>query len=356
MLKSDAKNSLSEIKIELTYQCDLKCIHCSSEGSPELLEKISFNKAKDIVRSAVDLGVRQISLSGGEPFIWDDLKELIDFISQYQIKQNIYSNGISDNFKTIINNIPKDNIAFIFSLHGARETTHDSITNSIGSFERSIDSIKLSKKLGFKTEIHFVPMRTNYQEIENLIKLLKEININKISLLRFVPQGRGAINRDLDLNKKQYYQLKESILKLKNNSFEIRTGSPLNFLTINEQTVCTSGINKLIIAPDLSIYPCDAFKQVSSEKLLGEDKYSSLKKYSLKECWLKSKYLNYVREILKRDYQEPCKSCKYLDKCQSGCLAQKFLYYNDVSMSQDPLCLICNNALKKGEIDDNNKI
>ncbi len=116
-------------------------------------------------------------------------------------------------------------------------------------------------------------------------------------------------------------------------------GSPFNFFLINNQPKCTAGIDKLTIGPNQKIYPCDAFKQLTAERIAGSSKYSNLKFHSLKECWQKSDYLNAVRAFINSKYDEPCQSCKVLDKCFSGCLAQKVIYFGSLSKKPDPSCI-----------------
>lgn len=333
--------NLHEIKLELSYKCNLNCIHCSSEGSSELVQQISLDKAQQTILSGKNLGVNKVSLSGGEPFLWKGIHSLITFINSNGIFQNIYTSGTTPNFNHTINELKsiKNRVSIIVSIYGSSPSIHDSITGVDGSFDKTINSVKTAIQNGINTEVHFVPMMINYLELLPLSNLLTQVGVKKLSILRFVPQGRGATGKFLGLGVTESLLLRNDILKLKNASIDIRTGSPLNYLMLKDQPVCTSGKNKVIVAPDLSIYPCDAFKQVSSDRLFGNDQFSSLEFNDLEVCWENSKYLNIVRDVLNSDFSEPCKSCRYLSKCNSGCLAQRFIVRNTLDMSNDPLCL-----------------
>ena len=103
---------------------------------------------------------------------------------------------------------------------------------------------------------------------------------------------------------------------------------------------CCSGIDRLIIEPDLRIFPCDAFKQIKAEELVGTLELSSLNGNSLSECWEHSPFLEAVREYLTTDFAEPCVSCQSLEQCLSGCLAQKVIANGNLKKSPDPLCLM----------------
>jgi radical SAM protein with 4Fe4S-binding SPASM domain len=95
----------------------------------------------------------------------------------------------------------------------------------------------------------------------------------------------------------------------------------------------------LTISPDFKIYPCDAFKQVSSEKLKVDNDLRSVKDNLLEDCWKKSSYFEAIRDcILTEDYGE-CNQCSMLKKCNSGCLSQKIIS-NGTFKGPDPLCLL----------------
>jgi len=341
MTKSSQKRiyNLEEIKIELSYQCNLNCVHCSSEGSMEQLESIAYEDCIQLVNDACKLGVKKISLSGGEPFLWPRLSELLDHVKTKNFKIRIYTSGTTSNFRNIVNTVKNSNLSFAFSLFSSTATLHDQITRVKGSFDKTIKSLRfVSTK--YNSEIHFVPMSHNYFELRSIASLAKAIGIGRVSVLRFVPQGRGAGHSEYILNLDQHNKLKNDITKLRESGFNIRTGSPFNFLFLNSQPNCTSGMNKLIVAPDLTIYPCDAFKQVPSSRIVEDDNHSTLLTNSLSSCWKNSLYLNRIREILKSDFKEPCKSCAKLKSCRSGCLAQKVLINNVLENSADPACLL----------------
>jgi len=137
----------------------------------------------------------------------------------------------------------------------------------------------------------------------------------------------------------QNLELKKDIEALRKKNYTIRTGSPYNFLLVNDKPACRSGKDRLIVGPDLRIYPCDAFKQIKAEEIVGDLSFSCLKTNNLKSCWENSPFLKAIRNYLDTDFAEPCKSCNILEKCLSGCLAQKLLAHADLSKRPDPMCL-----------------
>jgi radical SAM protein with 4Fe4S-binding SPASM domain len=230
----------------------------------------------------------------------------------------------------------------ILSLFGSKKEIHERITRKNGSYHNTLKAIELSKSAGLNTELHFVPLRNNYSDLGNIIVFSKELGINVISILRFVPQGRGQLIRDSLLTRYQNIELRMLIEKGRMDGLKIRTGSPYNFLMINDKPECRAAIDRLIIGPDMKFYPCDAFKHIEGVALTGKSNYSNLREFSLTECWEKSPYLLAIRNYLTTEFPDKCKSCKELERCLSGCLAQKVIENGTLEKAPDPMCMLQN--------------
>jgi radical SAM protein with 4Fe4S-binding SPASM domain len=335
---------LKELKIEVTHQCPLACVHCSSDAYKDNNKIMNINDCIKIIKSASKLDVEEISFSGGEPFCWNGINQCILIANDLNIKTVVYTSGNIENFDKkcllLFNSGLKE---IVFSLYSDDPLKHDRITRRNDSFNKTIKAITNAKDIGLIVKIHFVAMKSNYQRLENIIKLCEAYGVSSLSILRFVPQGRGKILYSALMNKEDYLVLKNIIMRNRNRKINVRTGSPLNFLMLNENPICPSGVDRLIIGPDLNIFPCDAFKGYSFNDFFPDDKYSNLRNKSLQECWEKSEYLNFIRSKIS-EYGEKCTNCTSFNICKSGCLAQKRVLYGDFSKKPDPSCLFIGKA------------
>ena len=331
---------LKEFKIEVTHQCNLNCLHCSSDASSSNTLEIGKKDCLRILNEAISMSVRQVDFSGGEPLLWAGIEEAVDIANNGGLKVGIYTSGNVDSIPRKLKRLSTLGVKkFVFSIFGKSANSHERVTRVSGSFDRTIEAIKIAVETEITTELHFVPFSNNYCELEDIAMLGKNLDISCISVLRFVPQGRGQLLKKRVLNKLQNLELKRIIERLRKNGFEIRTGSPYNFLMLNDQPECSSGIDRLIIGPDLRIYPCDAFKQIKAEEVVGTLAESSVNGSSLLKCWENSPFLQAVRDYLTTPFFKKCSSCKALEKCLSGCLAQKVLINYDFRKQPDPDCL-----------------
>lgn len=288
--------SLRELKIEVTHCCELNCIHCSSLAEHSLERQMSWDECSAIINEAAAMGAKEIAFSGGEPLMWSPLGKAIELATTHNIGATIYTTGISSNSKFHFEDLKKAGLSrTIFSVYDSDPKGHDQITKYDNSLHYTIDEIKKCKALGLDVELHFVPMSLNYKSLQRVAVLATNLAISRLSILRLVPQGRSMGDNSLPLSNKENLELRKIIGELKNNGYDIRLGSPYNFLLLNSNPRCSAGIDRLSITPDLSLYPCDAFKQITPQMLDIEDKYSNLHHCSLQDAWEKSAYLNLVK-------------------------------------------------------------
>lgn len=293
--------------------------------------------AEEIVRQAIQMNVKRISFSGGEPLLWGSLDRLISTCHTENVATSVYTSGVAPNNVHKIKHLKTCGLTnIIFSLYAASPDIHDSITCTENSHQETIKAIRFSKSIGLTAELHFVPLKCNYSELPALAELAYKLGVEKLSILRFVPQGRGKKHNDLALSRKQTHELL-NLINIASKFVPVRVGSPYSILLCSQNPKCMAGVDRLTISPDLSITPCDAFKRVKSIDIAGTDEYSSLDKWTLQECWNKSPYLNIVREYIKAPLNALCSACDDSHLCLSGCTAQKYLQCGGLIKVQDLL-------------------
>ena len=336
---------LRELKIEVNRECPLRCIHCSSNGEPHAPEKLELSRLTELIREFVEMGGETLAISGGEPLVYKGLPRILNVCHNLGIRPDFYTTGIYSNGVSL-KPIPDNLLGFliqsqakvIFSLHGAQAKSHEALTQVSGSLDTTMRAMQRTLDAGISTEVHIVPVANNIGEIADMVGMLTSIGVKRVSWLRFVPQGRGKINRSLlQLTREQLRQLAHMRVKLQQKYPEmaIRTGSPFNILCPQSPTPCIAGISVLAVRPDGGIVPCDAFKQFN-----GCYEFSNILEHSLSEVWEKSELLNEVRKVLETKNDSLCASCPSYSRCNSGCLAQKAAAAGRITNGKDPDCLL----------------
>ena len=332
---------LHELKIEITHRCNLKCLHCSSEAHKGSCSEMSKDDCLRIIDDAAGMGIKKIAFSGGEPLLFKSIDEAVRQASVRGLAVTLYTSGNVDSFSESIRSLRERGMKkIIFSIYGGTPGIHDKITQVKGSFQKTVAATQTAIDNKIPSEFHFVPFSNNYQELNSIIQLSESLRVKKVSILRFVPQGRGKKNKNMVMKKPDWMSFRAEICRLQAEGNQIRTGTPLNILCLGTKTDCKAGIDRATILPDLSIIPCDAFKGVIQDKFFPEDLYSNIKGKKLSKCWERSLFLNKIRQIItRRSYINTCSKCSNKRDCGSGCIGQKVAYYSTFEDRCDPSCL-----------------
>lgn len=311
---------LKDLCFEVIQTCPNKCKFCSSNSSQDKTTIISLEQFKRTVNYFLNQsGIEEISISGGEPFLHPDLFEMVKFCKENNIRTVVFTSGIKKSsdipleMKNHLENECKEYLEKIDELEPWNERAKQNVIKTYNRFlnpgtftsitreeceklkqlgldkivfdwqavDSDIDNDLMGRKqlntylmnsliraraVGLNVDVHFIPMKPNYKEFPDIIECLEIANIQNISVLNFVPQGRGRENQEaLMLNQEELKEFSEILKKQKENfSGNIRIGIPLNGKISH---LCTAGTEKLDIKYDGTVLPCPAFKEMSLETM-----------------------------------------------------------------------------------------
>lgn len=134
------------IQIHPTRRCNLACLHCYSSSAPHHRDMLDIAALKKFLVYAYEQGFNNISVSGGEPFLYKDLEEMLRFSRSIGYQNTMASNGMllkSDRAKRILDYV--DLIAI--SVDGPPDL-HDHIRAQKGAFDKMLEGVALLKSMG----------------------------------------------------------------------------------------------------------------------------------------------------------------------------------------------------------------
>lgn len=260
---------LKEMSLEITGRCLLSCLHCSSWVEGVSPVDIETGRILSIIDQAHTLGMRRLTLSGGEPLLHPDVGLVVSKAASLQITTLIYTTGVVGTSPIIgvsaydLAQLKKNGLCgLIFSLYSDDAEVHDRVTCVKGSHAVTLETIRTAQSLGLSVELHCVPMKINIKHVESLLQLADRLAISQVSFLRFVPQGKGTTNRTkLELSPADERHLIQAIQRARSSGrARIRLGCPFNHLCLGDPVSCSAGVNKLLISWDGRFLPCELFK------------------------------------------------------------------------------------------------
>lgn len=178
------------IQIHPTRKCNLSCLHCYSSSSPQLKEMLDIGSLKRFLAYAFEHGFNNISVSGGEPFLYSHLEELFRFSRSIGYQNTMASNGLllqSEKNQRILEYV--DLIAV--SVDGPQEL-HDHIRQQAGAYEKMMKGIdvlkRLNKPFGF---IHTITPQS-WRSLLWLAEMASEKGAGLLQLHPLEMYGRAA--------------------------------------------------------------------------------------------------------------------------------------------------------------------
>jgi MoaA/NifB/PqqE/SkfB family radical SAM enzyme len=338
------------VSFEILSKCPNNCLFCSSNSSMESQDMFSIDKIQNIIKELVGLSVKRICLSGGEPFLHPNLLDIVRHIVKSGIECDIYSAGIiNDDGK--ITAIPTDKLTLLkqaglhrimFNFQALDVDKYDLIMGTEGRQQCLFDSIQNAVDCDIETEIHFIPMTHNVDQIDKVLAYADEHNVKQVSFLKLVNHGRAEYN-GLELSLEEETEVRKNLANLAESDPKIRIGIPLTCGKVICQ--CHAINEKIYIKYDGSVYGCEAFKYINFEGIkapkIGEDN-SIISIISNSEYFKRSKQL--LCEYKRRDNNCPVQN--YLKEEGNFNVNDTVLLSNIINDIQ------FNNKLKK-EITDN---
>jgi cyclic pyranopterin phosphate synthase len=199
------------LRISLTERCNLRCFYCMPEEGIQLRDKAEFMTTEEIFFIAkvfVQLGVKKIRLTGGEPLVKCDIANILYQLSELPVELTITTNGVL--VDKYINVFKEAGIKSInVSLDSLQRDKLNNITRR-NYFDRIISNIHLLLENNFRVKTNMVVMKgVNDDEIVDFIQWTKDLPVH-VRFIEFMPFNGNSWNWE----KKVSYQ--EIISKAEN--------------------------------------------------------------------------------------------------------------------------------------------
>lgn len=88
-----APGGIRLIQIQPTLRCNLRCLHCYSESGPDRSEELSLKSLSGFLLEARQLGYSYVGVSGGEPLLWRELRNFLEWARKTGFSTSVSTNG-----------------------------------------------------------------------------------------------------------------------------------------------------------------------------------------------------------------------------------------------------------------------
>lgn len=142
----------SRLWLYTNFDCNLRCDYCCVRSSPTAPRReLGLERVQRIAREAKQLGVKEIFVTGGEPFLLENIGEILVACAA-AAPTTVLTNGILWHRANILRALPRDRIVLQISLDSATRDRHD-LHRGRGTWARTQAGIQLARALGFRVRL-----------------------------------------------------------------------------------------------------------------------------------------------------------------------------------------------------------
>ncbi|MGH2862989.1 MAG: mycofactocin radical SAM maturase [Solirubrobacteraceae bacterium] len=302
---------------ELTYACNLACVHCLSSSGRRDPRELSTAEAKGVIDELQRMQVFYVNIGGGEPTVRRDFWELVEYATASNIGVKFSTNGSRITPGRAAWLAASDYVDVQISLDGATADVNDAVRGR-GSYEAAINAIENLAEAGMKNfKISIVTTRHNVSQLDSFEELAASYGA-QLRITRLRPSGRGADSwADLRLRPEQQRELYDWLSK---RADSVLTGDSFFHLapfgdSLPGLNLCGAGRVVCLIDPIGDVYACPF--AIHDEFLAGNVRTPG----GFQAVWRESELFRQLREP---QAAGACASCSFFDSCRGGCMAAKF--------------------------------
>src|SRR6202035_2314144 len=176
---------------ELTYACNLSCVHCLSSSGRRDPRELSTAECKAVIDTLERMQVFYVNIGGGEPTVRPDFWELVDYATVHQVGVKFSTNGVKISPGVARRLAGTDYVDVQISLDGATAEVNDAVRGA-GSYATALRAMQNLADAGFRGfKVSVVVTRHNVGQLD-AFKAIGDRDRAQLRLTRLRPSGRGA--------------------------------------------------------------------------------------------------------------------------------------------------------------------
>ncbi len=328
---------------EITLACDLACRHCGSRAGRDRPDELTTEECLDLVDQMAELGVKEVSLIGGEAYLRDDWTQILRRIRSHGMMALLTTGGRGLTEERCAAAAEAGLQSTSVSIDGDRET-HDRLRGVVGSYDAAMQAFRNLRAAGVKVSANTQINRLSMPLMPYILDRIVEAGVHSWQIQLTVAMGRAADEPDVLLQPYDLLELFPMLADLKRRCDEkgvrLWPGNNIGYFGPYESVLrgtmprghmasCGAGRATLGIEADGAIKGCPS---LPTDQWVG----GNIRDRSLKEIWEQTEPLRYTRDRTVEDLWGYCRDCYYNDVCRAGCTWTSFVLFGRAG--NNPYC------------------
>lgn len=311
---------------EITLACDLQCRHCGSRAGRARAGELATGECLDLVGQMARLGVREVTLIGGEAYLRDDWTAIICAIRDHGMQCTLTTGGRGVT-RAIAEAAARAGLLTASVSVDGMQPVHDRLRGVDGSFAAAISAMDAFQAAGVRVASNTQINRLSMPDLPDVLETIAAHGAHSWQIQLTVPMGRAADEPEVLLQPFDLLELFPLLGSLAARAGELGVhiwpGNNVGYFGPYESvlrasmpgghmTSCSAGRATLGIEADGSIKGCPS---LPSEAWVG----GNVRDATLEDIWERSAPLRYTRDRDVHDLWGFCRSCYYAETCLAGC-------------------------------------
>jgi radical SAM protein with 4Fe4S-binding SPASM domain len=318
------------IDVYLTSACNLRCRYCFKLDSDDA-PRIPLDDVCAVLTAGYAQNHRYVSFSGGEPFIYKPIFDVLDHAHGLGYWISILSHGgLLD--RAMVQRLKKYwRVRVRISLDGANPEQNDFLRDR-GSFDRALAAIALLVENGIDTGIGVTVSEHNIDSLDAMLQLCLD---NGVSFARFVPVMRAKHGKAAHVTEALHERLLESLVAFSLAHPDLvdlpRSTNKKQSPSIDSVATrrCLAGKEFFALTADRKLVPCgliEDHEEIPSVPYTGPESFAEL-----------GTKMDALFDRIQPALAGICSTCDFREVCVGGCLAEKISFDRSLDAEQ-PIC------------------
>lgn len=311
---------------ELTLRCDLACRHCGSRAGRARPDELGLDEALELVDQLADLGVKEVTLIGGEAYLFHGWTEVIRAVVARGMSCAMVSGGQGIDAAVARAAAEAGLGSLSISIDG-EAASHDRLRGKAGAHRKALEALVHARSAGLPIAVNTQINRLNLHELDAVADLILREGCHGWQLQLTVPAGRAADEPDVLLQPEDllvvFPILARLHTRLTERGIKFLPGNNIGYFGPFERQLreslrcpsnasCSAGRSVIGIEANGDIKGCPSLPTVG---WVG----GNVRDHRLVDIWERAEPLRYTREHRPERLWGFCGTCYYKDHCRAGC-------------------------------------
>lgn len=264
---------ISSMAGENGWNCNQRCLHCYAAGQKlSAVSELSTHQWKAVIDKCRNAGIPQITFTGGEPTMRDDLVELVEYSRWFVTRLNTNGVRLNDDLCGRLYDASLDSVQI--TLYSSDPAVHNRLVGA-DNWEHTVSGIRSALQANLNVSVN-TPLCKNNSDFVSTLRFINQLSVRYVSCSGLIPTGNAQMEKSIktQLTGDELADLlREAFGYCGENHMELSFTSPgwvdeQRLLQIGLPWVpsCGACLSNMAVAPDGQVIPCQSWL---SEDALG---------------------------------------------------------------------------------------